>query len=74
MKLIQITFDITTILMYAASKEDAMDICARADEAFVKLEPNGKWVYQWAEDAIMWSDINIEEVEQKPGVIFRVSH
>mgnify|MGYP003686674367 CR=1 FL=1 len=74
MKLIRISYDTTTILMFAASEEDALVQLEAVDDSYVKLDPNGKWVFKWAEDAIMWSDIHTEVLPMTPGVVFRVSH
>ena len=74
MKLVEITFDTTTFLVYAEGKEDAMSQLSEKDPNFVKLDPHNKWVYKWSEDSIMWSDVHIEEKEVKRGIIFSVSH
>ena len=75
MKMIQATFDTTTFLLWADSKEDAaIQLQLLEPKKYVKLEPIGQWVYKWADDPILWSNITFEEVPLKRGIIFHVSH
>ena len=54
--IVRVTYDTTTIIMIAGSEEDAMNKLEAKDDSYVKLDPHGKWVFKWTQDAIMWSD------------------